>query len=279
MSRRSHEILLALSLLAVWAFCPCQGQEGSNQHYIVVDLFVASDGSVLFYGETNMTSPNLDPALGYLKFDDGHFSNTTDRLTSKVGKNWTLKLDILEHYSSALIKIYLPAGAMVMNATPSGWAIFQEKSGLVVTFYKSLESTDELIVEYQLGTPPPLDLGDYLFPLMLLAAVCLLTIAGAKLLWPRIRVRWRTGTLHTIDQSKMDAITPTLTDRERLVLEIIVKEGGRVSQRKLRHLSELPKSTLSRVTDELQRKGLIRKIPVGQTNELRLDERLFSEHT
>jgi uncharacterized membrane protein len=61
-----------------------------------------------------------------------------------------------------------------------------------------------------------------------------------------------------------------------MVLEAVIKEGGKVSQRKLRHICDLPKSTLSRVTDELQRKGLIRKIPVGQTNELRLDERLLA---
>ncbi|TRO47980.1 MarR family transcriptional regulator, partial [Candidatus Bathyarchaeota archaeon] len=133
----------------------------------------------------------------------------------------------------------------------------------------------EVWVEYTLGQTSPIDWEAYLVPILLIVAVIMLAAGGTRLIRPRFATAEPPPPGRVLDEAKWEAIAPTLTERERMVLESIMREGGRVSQRKLRHICDLPKSTLSRVTDELQRKGLLRKIPVGQTNEIRLDDRLL----
>lgn len=276
MPRGTRRALIVLLLaLAALPGCRSQADIGSSGYYLVMDLTVSSRGTVAFYGETNRLPVSLDPRLGSLAPKDGRFANTTDLLTTKDGLNWTLRLAIVQDYSDVFINVYLPDGASVMAVSPSNWTILPDKKGLVVNFQGSFTSEDELYIRYQLGGGSSVTMEDYALPVMGAAGICIVAAMGLKWLWPRLRPRPATPPV-AIDQSKMDAILPTLNERERLVLEAIVKEGGRISQRKLKHICDLPKSTLSRVTDELQRKGLVRKIPVGQTNELRVDEHLLS---
>jgi len=269
--------MIALLLcLAATPACRSQGDNESSGYYLIMDLSVSSRGTVAFYGETNRLPVRLDPRLGSLAPKDGRFANTTDLLTTKDGLNWTLRLAIVQNYSDVFINVYLPDGASVMAVTPGNWTILPDKKGLIVNFQGGFTSEDELCIRYQLGSGSSSGSPwSYALPAIAAAGVCLVAAVGLKRMWPRLRPRPAPAAV-AIDKSKMDAILPTLNERERMVLEAIVKEGGRISQRKLKHICDLPKSTLSRVTDELQRKGLVRKIPVGQTNELRVDERLLS---
>jgi len=274
--RGTRGVLIAVLLaLAVLPGCRSQADNGSSGYYLIMDLSVSSRGTVAFYGETNRLPVELDPRLGNLAPKDGRFANTTDLLTTKDGLNWTLKLAIVKDYSDVFINVYLPDGASVMAVSPSNWTILADKKGLVVNFQGSFTSEDELYIRYQLGGASSVSLQSYALPVIAAAGACIVAAMGLKWLWPRLRPKPAAAPV-AIDQAKMEAILPTLNERERMVLEAIVKEGGRISQRKLKHICDLPKSTLSRITDELQRKGLVRKIPVGQTNELRVDERLLS---
>ncbi len=264
-------LILALAMTVPVAVCQSGGSDGT---YIFMDLFVSTAGKVAFYGETNKLPLNLDPALGRIVSERGYFSNTTDDLTSKAGANWSLRLTIIEDYSDGLIRIYLPADATVRP--PEGTLVYEDGGSLVVSFPGPFRAGRTIGLEYVLGDVVAKSIWDRALPMMILASVAAGSAWFLRKAWARIRPQHEpTGALRALDQTKMDAISPTLNDRERMVLEAIVKEGGRVSQKKLKHICDLPKSTLSRVTDELQRKGLIRKIPVGQTNELRVDERLL----
>jgi len=272
---KRRALIILLLALAALPRCLSQTNSGANGYYLVMDLTVSSRGTVAFYGETNRLPVSLDPRLGSLAPKDGRFANTTDLLTTKDGLNWTLRLAMVHDYSNVFINVYLPVGASVMSVSPGNWTILPDKKSLVVNFQGSFRSGDELCIRYQLGGGSSPKVGGYAITAIGAAGICAVAVVGFKLLWPRFRPSPPVPPV-AIDQAKMDAILPTLNERERLVLEAIVKEGGRVSQRKLKHICDLPKSTLSRVTDELQRKGLVRKIPVGQTNELRVDERLLS---
>jgi len=238
-----------------------------------MDLVVGSNGAVAFYGETNKLPVNLDPRLGSLAAKDGRFANKTDLLTSKEGANWALRLAITEEYSEVFVNIYLPQGASVIAVSPSNWTILADRKRLVVNFAGSLTSTDELHIRYGLNSAAVRSSCSYAL-LAMAFVVCLASVLGLRRSWPRVRPKPAVPV--PIGRAGIDAILPTLNKRERMILETIVKEGGRVCQRKLKHICGLPKSTLSRVTNKLQRKGLVRKIPVGQTSELRMDETLIS---
>jgi hypothetical protein len=250
--------------------CIASAQAG---YEISMDLFVAIDGSVLVYGDTSLDGQLLDLGGDSFPLEDGRFSNKSDRLTGKDGENWTLSFTLPSGMSeNSLITIYLPPGAKRKDDSGS-YEIFPEGDDLVILF--TGQSYTEIWVEYTLGQASPIDWEAYLVPVLLIAAAVMLVAGGARLIKPRFAPAEAPSAKRVLNEAKWDAIAPTLTERERMVLESIMKEGGRVSQRKLRHICDLPKSTLSRVTDELQRKGLLRKIPVGQTNEIRLDDRLL----
>ncbi len=266
--------LLALLLVAgAWA-------QNGGEGYLYMDLYVGRDGTVLVYGETSIEDSYLDLGGTVLPISDGRFSNTTDELTSKNGSSWNLTLKIGHDFSWGEIDVYLPSGAAVIGSPePSDFARTEEEKGsLVVRFpWWTLEAPmSELHVSYELGPPSfSITLQDYLLPVFLLGVGLVVVALFIRYILPSLRPR-EPRDQGSVDGVKLEAIAPTLTERERTVLNCVISEGGRVSQRKLRHLCDLPKSSLSRVTDELQRKGLIRKIPVGQTNEIRLDERLLA---
>jgi hypothetical protein len=266
--------LLALLLAAgAWA------QEG-GEDYLYMDLYVGRDGTVLIYGETSIGDDFLELGGAVLPISDGRFSNTTDELTSKDGSSWNLTLQIGHDFAWGEIDVYLPSGAAIIGSPePSVFARTEEEKGsLVVRFpwWTPEAPVSELHVSYELGPPSfSLDLQDYLLPIFLLGVGLVVVALFIRYALPSLRPR-EVQDLGSVDGGKLEAIAPTLTERERAVLNSVISEGGRVSQRKLRHLCDMPKSSLSRVTDELQRKGLIRKIPVGQTNEIRLDERLLA---
>lgn len=263
--------LLSLAVfLMVLAPAAAQGD-----YYIDMDVFVATDGSVLIYGDTSFEGTVLDLGPDSFAVEDGRFSNTSDRMTNKEAELWTLSFSFPPGMSEdSLITVYLPAGAKLKGNSPH-YEIFSEDGDLVMTFTN--RSQTDIWVNYTVGPTAPLDWESYLVPALLIAAAILLAAGGTRLLMPRLSRTGETPRETRFDEDRWEAIAPTLTDRERLVLESVMREGGRISQRKLRHICDLPKSTLSRVTDELQRKGLLRKIPVGQTNEIRLDDRLLAE--
>ncbi len=262
-------MVVAVSILA------CNAGLGADDSYLEMDLFVSPTGSVFFYGQTSIET-GLDPDLGNLIFEDGHFSNTTDSLTSKIGRNWTFDFDIREHYAEGWIRVYLPEGAEIADAEGGNWSLISvEEDGLLITFLGPIGPEVGITIEYHLEGSFTSGIDAWAAVPVALIAVAV-AAAGAKVLWPRFGKAGGDEEVR-IDQSKYDAIVPTLTERERKVLRIVIDEGGRVSQRKLRHLSEIPKSSLSRITDELQRKELIRKIPVGQTNEIRVNSELLGE--
>ena len=254
-------------------------QSLAEDRYLVMDLVVSPQGTVFYDGQTSVQPVVLDPRLGSPTIDSGRFSNSTDLLTNKTGHNWTLRLSLPQSYDDALVNVFLPRGASVVGASPPDrWAIFQEKGEIVVRFYGKFTAGDTVEVNYELGSEESSS-GSLLMLVGLIALT--LAVAGAVL---RARPGSRVVTAGvkdegrlSFDRTKIDAILPTLTERERLILEAVIEEGGKISQRKLKHLSGLPKSSLSRITDELQRKGLIRKIPVGQTNEIRIDKGLLTD--
>jgi len=265
-----HHLFSLAALLILLGPAAAQGD-----YYIDMDVFVATDGSVLIYGDTSLEGPVLDLGSESFPVEDGRFSNTSDRMTDKDAELWTLSVTFPPGMTEdSLITVYLPAGAKLKGNSPH-YEIFSEDGDLVMTFTN--RSQAEIWVNYTVGPAAPLDWDSYLVPALLIAAAVLLTAGGTRLLMPRLSRSGEKPRARGFNQDRWEAIAPTLTERERLVLESVMREGGRISQRKLRHICDLPKSTLSRVTDELQRKELLRKIPVGQTNEIRLDDRILAE--
>ena len=76
--------------------------------------------------------------------------------------------------------------------------------------------------------------------------------------------------------SELNAVLETLTPRERSIMEILIKHGGRMTQMDMRYETGVPKSTLTMVLISLEKRNLVTRKEWGRTNVVELSERFFS---
>ena len=73
---------------------------------------------------------------------------------------------------------------------------------------------------------------------------------------------------------EMAAVMDTLTDRERSVLEALMKNEGKMTQADIRYETGIPKSSLTGIIVSLERRNIVTKKERGRTNVIELSERL-----
>ncbi len=74
--------------------------------------------------------------------------------------------------------------------------------------------------------------------------------------------------------TEMAAVMETLTERERSVLEALMKHGGKITQAEIRYETGIPKSSLTGIIVSLERRNIVTKKEWGRTNVIELAERL-----
>lgn len=74
--------------------------------------------------------------------------------------------------------------------------------------------------------------------------------------------------------AEMVAVMDTLTERERSVLEALIKHEGRMTQADIRYETGIPKSSLTGIIVSLERRNIVTKKERGRTNVIELSERL-----
>jgi uncharacterized membrane protein len=77
--------------------------------------------------------------------------------------------------------------------------------------------------------------------------------------------------------SEMVAVMDTLTERERSVLEALIKHDGKMTQADIRYETGIPKSSLTGIIVSLERRNIVTKKEWGRTNVIELSERLRGE--
>ncbi len=78
------------------------------------------------------------------------------------------------------------------------------------------------------------------------------------------------GAILYMRRSEMREILPVLTEGERKVVEILLREKKEVDQRIIVRELDYSKSKVSRIVKNLMERGLVEKTPKGRTNLLRL---------
>lgn len=123
-----------------------------------------------------------------------------------------------------------------------------------------------IFVEWVYNDPPLGQTHDFslvyesVFPneLPIVPMIGLLLMAGAVAIILHLR------------RSEMREILPVLTEGERKVVEILLREKKEVDQRAVVRELDYSKSKVSRVIKDLMERGLIEKVPKGRTNLLKL---------
>lgn len=69
---------------------------------------------------------------------------------------------------------------------------------------------------------------------------------------------------------KIEEILPVMNNGERAVMEILIREGREVDQRKIVKETDFSKTKVSRIIYDLSNRGIVDKIPKGRTNLIKM---------
>jgi uncharacterized membrane protein len=219
-------------------------QGASAQYYADVTLDVRENGAVMINGISN------HPLLQ---------QGETQEFTSKRGPYWMLNLTITEQLEEFVIRIQLPPGASLnFVSARSSVSISSHLERVVITRIGS-NSSVSLAAQYELAneqqqsqvSSTPYYLGGAAL-LLLLASIAYMVLA--KRMVKRPRLQFREG----------------LPERQRQILGLLERSGGKLTQKQIEEALRLPKSSVSRNIDALSRKGLVSKQVQGLTNTIRL---------
>ncbi len=238
-----------------------------------------------------------------------------DTLTSKSADNWSLNFSMDGYYSDYSATFYLPAGSEVtkIDTQPELNYQLQVKADsliIAVQGYKvespwikvdyklpveqvqsnnSIEADNGLPAGEQAQSNIPIS---YVLPVSIAAAL----IAGVIFVYYRRRKR---GTLvpekkeSQDNETRLSEVKPepkeiqvtgemqkvidTLSDKEKTIIGLLVRNGGSAKQADIRYETGIPKSSLTGIINALKRRNIIKKRENGRTNVIELSEWFLSE--
>lgn len=211
--------------------------------YAFLDIYLDEGGSALFLGGTDEI---IDLPEGVI-ISDGEIIGRTQALTSKAGEVWSFSY-FLEDIEVNLI---LPRGAKLKSISNGEISIRDDRiyissiGGMSVT-YTIEEISGGLIIWIIVG--------------VFVSAV----IIGILVYFLR-----RSGKGSKGKKDAAALVRGILGERENLILDKL-KETGKIKSSQLRKLCDIPKASFSRHTQELEKKGLIRRSGEGKNKFLEL---------
>ncbi|MBR9679230.1 MAG: MarR family transcriptional regulator [Nanoarchaeota archaeon] len=167
---------------------------------------------------------------------------TTQEFTSKTGSDW---LFVYENETlTQELKIHLPKKTTLKSIdTTHDYSITYENT-LIIKIHPNHHSL-KISVQYYFEETKN---NNYILLLFLIPITILVTYLFLK------------------NKKTNKKFLRVLNKRERQVLLTIKKEKGNIKQSNLKKITGLPKSTLSRTINSLEKKGLITKQGHGMTN-------------
>jgi uncharacterized membrane protein len=208
-------------------------------YYADVTIDVLATGEVSIQGQTN------HPTL----LEEG-----SQAYTSKKGSYWLLNVSKEDIFERGIVRIRLPKGSEVNYLKAPSFSRFTQEEDKLVLVSTIEQQPFLFLVQYQIR---PLTTTSSWFWFLLAGGFLLLLGVLMTLFFRKKRAK------QTIDFS-------SLPSRQRMIMKLLVKHNGRLTQAELEKTTQLPKSSLSRNTDALQRQGFIEKIPVGMTTLIKL---------
>jgi uncharacterized membrane protein len=249
-------LMFALILLASFSY--------AQEYYADLTIVVNSDGTANSQGITN--DPELSPG-------------TYHDLTSKRGVYWVLNITSENYFSDYIITVLLPQGAEFNYLKASGRSRVSYDNGIKIV--SSGTDNLSLVVQYQI-TQREKSLRIYwiLFGLFVFFIVLFLSrklwlnsLAGLEELSNKkrnksnsVRLKENKEKENKETDERIAVLKKTLGETQANILDLIMEEGGSITQKQLQHKLGVPKATLSRNVDSLVKKNIVHKQSRGMTN-------------
>ncbi|MBN1503403.1 hypothetical protein JW930_07730 [Candidatus Woesearchaeota archaeon] len=231
--------ILFLIIISAFAY-------SSEKYYADLELQVEDNGVVHTKGTTNYAELSI---------------KDTEYLTSKKGPYWLFNLTTKESFSDYFVSVEFPANTEINYLRVKGsFRLAQNGNLRIITFGN--DEPIEIVAQYKLIVP---NRKNYtLFFIVAFALIVFLFFIIRKL-FPK----------KSVDSKKTDLIRKTLTQNQLLIFNILIQAKEPITQKQLLHRTQLPKSTLSRNLDIMEKKNILKKQSRGMVNVIFVNEELI----
>jgi len=228
----------------------------AQEYYADVVFDIGEDGRVDVSGSTN--HPSIAPSENY------------DNFTSKLRKSWTFNISLDGDFSQYIAEVKLPAGASLNYLRTSNILSIDDDGGRIVVLITGAQEPMVFIVQYSFS-----ESSDGLFSQVSIFSwigsfsssffgITILIVFVAVLAVIAIII------FFSIKKNKIprdsDKRLNSLTARQKMIYDSLLKNNGRMSQAALEKSLRIPKSSLSRNVDSMVIRGFISKESVGMSN-------------
>lgn len=296
-------------LLLIILITPAHAQEmitepQISEEQILLNGYVDTSGKVLLTGYATPVSLSYMP---FLNGSDYTFDNNTnqlysvtDALTSKKADTWSLNFSLDGYYSDYSVTFYLPPGSEITRVDIQSELNYQiqvkeESFTLSVNGYRVVSPW--IKVDYKLPTDTPIQSTGQITSLQLISTIIVL-IAGAVFVFYRYGIHKVTAipvnkmpneqetkvilekkpeTKEIPITGEMQKVIDTLSDKEKAIIHLLLRNGGFATQADIRSEIGIPKSSLTGIINALKRKNIIKKREYGRTNIIELSDWFLSE--
>ena len=207
----------------------------AENYYADVVFNVQDNGNVLISGITN------HPALEIPE---------TQELTSKQGKYWKINISINETFTNFIYEIQLPKNSVVNYMKLSDFARIEDSPDGLKIIGTGQNQEFEVIIQYYINSKIKSNYFTY--------TTILIIIIGIYLFYSK--------KLRKKEKIKI----PELTDRQKLIFNLVKNSKKPLTQKNIEDKLGLPKSSVSRNIKSLERKELITKEQRGMSNIIKL---------
>jgi uncharacterized membrane protein len=242
------KIIVLLSLI-----CLCIGIN-AQEFYGNLTFEVQNEGNTIISGTTN--SVELSP-------------RTTQELTFKYGKTWTLFIDTNEIFSEYSYKIILPLNSQIQKIqTNSTYFLGTQNSNMIIEGFGENINLN-LEINYTINQP---ETEMQLNTILLGALIIIIITLGLFLLLKNYKVKPKENK----KEEKLNELIfdeNILTQRQLDIVKQLEKKGGQTTQVEIQKTLQLPKASLFRNILTLEKKGIVKKERKGMTMLLTLQKK------
>jgi len=208
----------------------------AEDYYADVIINVDSSGLVGIEGETNHPELEIEPSQEF---------------TSKDGKYWLLNISIDDYFSNFIYEITLPKNAVINYMRLPEFARIENSNKGLSIIGTGENKRFNIVIQYSLNS---IAKQNYVLIIFVFISA-LVMLGGVYYLYVR-----------TKKLSKCVPDTKFLTERQKLIFDIVKKNKKPITQAQIEKITKLPKSSLSRNIESLVRKGLLQKEQRGMSN-------------
>lgn len=268
-----------------------------------LNIYVDEKGKALVMGYVEREDIDSN-TLPFLELSEYVYDNDTNQLyaftnalTCKYGDRWSINFttDAYACYTEYHTIFYLPCGVMLGEISCSQGLAHStaiSNDSFIVDVQGCNVESPVTIIEYQQPLEETggegIDSGSgfsfgYLSLAIALAALTLaLIIAIARMKKGGESTRHEGGTTAVKREviettADMLRVMETLTDRERAIVNALLKHNGEMTQADLRYETEIPKSSLTGIIRSLERRKIIIKKERGRMNVIELSDWFLSK--